>query len=141
MNLNDYAVTIQIPSSKRVYHDGIHDGLYNFYASLDNDAQKFFIEKELKNWAFYEKQYEQTPSCPKKRLHLHGYIHLEPELMQKFVYDVIDKFGTPKYSNSKLLKIVPIFNKQGWENYIRKQLSIDGEFPFNFKKSDYPPSP
>lgn len=132
---NTFAVTIQLPKSKRIYDS---DGSFKFYQTMPHSQQKLWIEDQLKNWAFTEKQYEHTPTCSSKRLHLHGLISFKNTSdIEEFTQDICNKFITPKYNATKLLLMVPIFDNDGWLRYIRKDVS-----PFqHMLKSEYPQSP
>jgi len=132
---NAFAVTIQVPRSKRIYNGP----KFKYYQTAPHDEQRAFIEEGIKDWAFTLKYYEHTPSCTSKRLHLHGLIQFKGACdFPKFMADILQFFGTPKYAPDKLLKIEPIYNLEGWRKYIQKEQPTPKWKPV-LKASDFPP--
>ena len=132
---NCYAVTIQVPPSKKVLLKD--DCLCHYYSSLSYNDQKKYFEEILSEWSFDEKYYELTIS--NKRVHLHGAIHLTPAELQQFSNHLTDLLVTPKHNIHYVLKAEIIYDKAGWHAYITKQLPKSD--PFCLLKNDFLESP
>jgi len=131
-----YAVTIQVAQCKRIEDLPSKGRTFTYYQDAESCEQMRFIEKALMKWSFTKKVYEQTPSDPKKRLHLHGLIEFKHcndiDLFKKDVY----KMKTPNQSEEHLLKIECVFDWKGWHTYMDKQQPPDPLFESDESKGD-----
>lgn len=122
-----WAVTISPSPYKKLLVD-YKTHTMGYYVSTSFEHQQSYIESRLKNYSFSHKYYEHTPTCPKKRLHLHGAIWLSVNEMMQFIDLCREYFDTPKYKNQALF-VKHITDEDGWIEYMQKEQLDDDMNP------------
>jgi len=120
-----YAVTVQVAQCKRIEGLPSKGRSYTYYQDASKEDQMKFIEKHFMTWSFGKKVYEETPTDPKKRLHMHAVIEFASlDSYQAFV-DHVYLLKTPNQSKRHLLRIEPVYDWAGWHKYLMKYQITD----------------